>query len=60
VEEKEETMMPIRPSSTIYLQFVTEVCSVSDSSFSLSSHQKVDACLGEFEKHTHGVTNLVK
>jgi hypothetical protein len=55
VEDEEESTMPRRPSSTIDSQSVTEVCSVSESSFSLSSHQKVDASLGEFEKHTHGI-----
>jgi hypothetical protein len=55
VEDEEESTMPRRPYSTIDSLSITEVCSVSESSFSLSSHQKVDTYLGKFEKHTRGI-----
>jgi predicted O-linked N-acetylglucosamine transferase (SPINDLY family) len=53
-KDEEESIMSKRLSSTIDSQFFTEECSVSESPFSLSSHQKVDNSLSEFEKHTHG------
>jgi hypothetical protein len=55
VEDEEESTMTRRSYSTIDSQFVIDVCSVSESSFSLYSHQKVDAPLGEFENNTHSI-----
>lgn len=55
VEEIEESTMQRRLYSSIDSQTMNEVCSVNDSSCSLSSHQGVDVSFGEFEKDTRGI-----
>ena len=51
LEEKEESTMKRRPYSTTNSQTMIEVCSESNSLFSLSSHEGVDVSFGEFENH---------
>ena len=55
VEDKEGSTMQRRPYSTTDSQTMTKICSESDSSCSLSSHQDVDVSFGAFEKHTQGI-----
>jgi hypothetical protein len=53
VEEKQDSTMQRRPSSTTDAQTLTEVCIVSDSP--CSSHQDVDVYFSEFEKYAQGI-----
>jgi len=55
VEDNKEYTMKMRPSSTKNAQTMTEVCIVSNSPCSLSSHKYVEASFGEFEQHTWGI-----